>query len=45
VLPLWQTIDHFAYRRSLKGITPSRLRLYQDVEQWQTATQLARSQP
>jgi peptide/nickel transport system substrate-binding protein len=45
VLPLWQTMDHFAYRRSLKGITPARLRLYQDVEQWQTATQLARSQP
>jgi len=45
VLPLWQTMDHFAYRRSLGGMTPGRLRLYQDVEQWQASPRLARSQP
>ena len=45
ILPLWQTIDHFAYRKTLRGIAPRRLSLYQDVEQWQTAPQLARSEP
>src|SRR5207244_11585240 len=45
LLPLWQTMDHFAYRRNLRGITPGRLRLYQDVEQWQAAPRIARSQP
>jgi len=41
VLPLWQTMDHFAYRRSLTGLAPDRLRLYQDIEQWRTAPQPA----
>jgi hypothetical protein len=45
ILPLWQTMDHFAYRKTLRGLTPRRLSLYQDVEQWQTAPQLARSEP
>jgi hypothetical protein len=45
VLPLWQTMDHFAYRRTLQGITPRRLSLYQDVEQWRPDVQLARSEP
>jgi ABC-type transport system substrate-binding protein len=45
ILPLWQTMDHFAYRKTLRGIAPRRLSLYQDVEQWQTAPQLARSEP
>jgi hypothetical protein len=43
LLPLWQTMDHFAYRRTLQGLTPRRLRLYQDVEQWQAAAQVAES--
>jgi hypothetical protein len=38
-------MDHFAYRKTLRGIGPRRLSLYQDVEQWQTAPQLARSEP
>jgi ABC-type transport system substrate-binding protein len=46
LLPLWQTMDHFAYRRSLFGITPRRLNLYQDVEQWRAAGgELARKGP
>jgi peptide/nickel transport system substrate-binding protein len=45
LLPLWQTMDHFAYRRTLQGLTPRRLRLYQDVEQWQAAAQIAESKP
>jgi hypothetical protein len=45
VLPLWQTIDHFAYRRTLQGLSANRLSLYQDFEQWRRAPALARSQP
>jgi peptide/nickel transport system substrate-binding protein len=45
LLPLWQTIDHFAYRRTLQGIGPRRIRLYQDVEQWRTSVQLAGTTP
>jgi tetratricopeptide (TPR) repeat protein len=45
VWPLFQTMDHFAFRRSVQGISAGRVRLYQDVEQWQVATQLARSTP
>jgi hypothetical protein len=45
ILPLWQTIDHFAYRRTLQGISGNRLSLYQDFEQWRRAPALARSQP
>jgi tetratricopeptide (TPR) repeat protein len=45
LIPLWQTLDHFAYRRSLAGITADRLRLYQDVEQWHSTAQLAGTQP
>jgi tetratricopeptide (TPR) repeat protein len=45
VLPLWQTFDHFAYRRSLAGIKGPRLSLYQDVERWQVGSQLAKGQP
>src|SRR5205085_8925758 len=45
VLPLWQTFDYFAYRRTLQGMSPRRLQLYQDVEQWQATPALARSHP
>jgi ABC-type transport system substrate-binding protein len=45
LLPLWQTVDHFAYRRSLQGLSPRRISLYQDVEQWQLRTSLAGSEP
>jgi len=45
LLPLWQTHDHFAYRRTLQGIAPARTTLYQDIELWQLAPALARTQP
>jgi tetratricopeptide (TPR) repeat protein len=45
LLPLWQTHDHFAYRRTLQGVTSARTALYQDIEQWQLAPALARTQP
>lgn len=41
LLPLWQTLDHCAYRKSLQGLSGRPLRLYQEVEQWQAPTQLA----
>lgn len=37
VLPLWQTYDHFAYRRSLQGIGKQPAGLYENVEQWRLA--------
>src|SRR6185369_12140294 len=45
VLPLWQTFDHFAYRKSLEGLQGSRLSLYQDVEQWRIGSPVAKGQP
>ena len=37
VIPLWQTIDHFAYRRNLSGISNETVSLYQNVTQWQSS--------
>ena len=45
VLPLWQTLDHFAYRKTLAGVAAQPVRLYQNIEQWHTANQLARRVP
>ncbi|MGI9454974.1 MAG: ABC transporter substrate-binding protein [Aeoliella sp.] len=35
IIPLWQTINYFAYRSSLEGISERPVRLYQDMGQWQ----------
>ena len=37
VIPLWQTVNFYAYRTSLRGIGESPVTLYQDVDQWSTA--------
>ncbi len=37
VVPLWQMTDHLAYHKSLSGIGPQPVLLYEDVEQWQVA--------
>jgi hypothetical protein len=34
VIPLWQTVNYYAYRTDLKGIGDSLLTLYQHVDQW-----------
>ncbi len=34
VIPLWQTVNFFAYRTSVRGIGDSPVTLYQNVEQW-----------
>ena len=38
VIPLWQTINYFAYRKSLKNVGDRLISLYQNVEQWETHT-------
>ncbi|MCA9223002.1 MAG: hypothetical protein KDA71_21940 [Planctomycetales bacterium] len=40
VLPLWQTVDHYAYRKSVRGIGDRPVSLYQDVEQWSISPQV-----
>ena len=38
IIPLWQLVEHFAYReRSLQGIPARPVSLYQNVEQWRPA--------
>jgi ABC-type transport system substrate-binding protein len=37
VIPLWQTVNYFAYRTSVRGISASPVTLYQDVENWSTS--------
>jgi ABC-type transport system substrate-binding protein len=34
LIPLWQTVNYFAYRTSLRGVGDSPVTLYQNVEQW-----------
>ncbi|HEX4412030.1 MAG TPA: ABC transporter substrate-binding protein, partial [Lacipirellulaceae bacterium] len=34
VIPLWQTVNYFAYRTSVRNIGDSPITLYQNVEQW-----------
>ncbi len=36
VIPLWQTVNYFAYRKSLKNVGDRLISLYQNVEQWET---------
>jgi ABC-type transport system substrate-binding protein len=45
VVPLWQLVDHFAYRNSLKGIGAKPVSLYQNVEQWQLGFEYPRDEP
>ena len=34
LIPLWQTINYFAYRTSVRGIEDSPIALYQNIERW-----------
>jgi hypothetical protein len=38
VVPLWQLIEHFAYRDNLRGVAPRPVTLYQNIEQWRPAS-------
>jgi hypothetical protein len=37
VIPLWQTVNFFAYRKALRGIGDSPMTLYQNAMQWSKA--------
>ncbi len=34
VIPLWQLVDHYAYRPNVQNLTAQPAQLYQDIEQW-----------
>ncbi len=38
VIPLWQTVNFFAYRKSLKNVGDSPVSLYQNIERWDIAS-------
>jgi ABC-type transport system substrate-binding protein len=38
IVPLWQSVNHFAYRTSIQGVGEAPMTLYQNVESWQTAS-------
>jgi tetratricopeptide (TPR) repeat protein len=40
VLPLWQTIEHYAVRSNVQGVRPGSVSLYQDVDSWRIAPRL-----
>jgi ABC-type transport system substrate-binding protein len=37
VVPLWQLVDFFAYRKGTRGIGDKPFTIYQNIEQWQPA--------
>jgi ABC-type transport system substrate-binding protein len=37
VIPLWQSVNFFAYRANVAGIGESPVTLYQNIEQWSSA--------
>jgi ABC-type transport system substrate-binding protein len=45
VLPLWQTLDHYAFRRGSLPANARRLTLYQDIDEWRPSTSVARAEP
>jgi tetratricopeptide (TPR) repeat protein len=47
LIPLWQTVNYFAYRESIAGIGESPVALYQNVDAWSSApaSNVARTQP
>jgi ABC-type transport system substrate-binding protein len=38
LVPLWQTVNHFAYRSTVRGIGRTPVTLYQNIDQWRIAT-------
>ena len=36
VIPLWQSVNYFAYRTTIRGIGDSPVTLYQNASQWST---------
>jgi hypothetical protein len=38
VIPLWQTVNFFGYRASLRGVGEAPITLYQNIDQWEPTT-------
>jgi hypothetical protein len=34
LIPLWQTVNYFAYRTSVRGVGDAPITLYQNIDQW-----------
>ena len=45
VLPLWQMVDYFAYRKSLQGVPARPLTLYESATDWRVAPAQAVASP
>lgn len=45
LVPLWQTVEHFACRKDLRGVGTKPVVLYDNVEQWQTVSVQPEAQP
>lgn len=43
ILPLWQTYDYYAFRQGFTALESNRATLYQNVQQWQPVSRLARN--
>jgi hypothetical protein len=43
VIPLWQSVNYFAYRSDFQGIAESPIVLYQNVSNWQSANKTAQA--
>ena len=41
IIPMYQTFDYYAYRKSVQGIANGQVSLYQNIEQWQAAPRFA----
>jgi tetratricopeptide (TPR) repeat protein len=39
LIPLWQTVNYFAYRKNMSGIGDSPVTLYQNISDWQKSFQ------
>ncbi|HEY4234785.1 MAG TPA: ABC transporter substrate-binding protein [Lacipirellulaceae bacterium] len=45
LVPLWQTVNYFAYRDNVEGIGDSPVALYQNIARWQLAAGSAAGEP
>jgi ABC-type oligopeptide transport system substrate-binding subunit len=41
IIPLWQTVNHFAYRRGSAEVGAQPVSLYQYIETWKHSAELA----
>ncbi len=45
VIPLWQTVNYFAHRKSIRGVGESPLTLYQNIDSWAVTPSETVTQP